>query len=277
MSEVKQWEYYNAPMEIWRDLLRNKTRVTDDVLNYQLAVKIEELTKINPPTNDEEKRGLYFNAMNLCGFTAGNLDVAAERGFYLIGEKYSGVMYSVSYDYFWNFKNDNHSTKWDAVRLLGYMALKSIAGNKAIARTNNKMLFARMACYATTAQYNETNPLGELEPYKHNKSGKCIVDKNGKRVHEWPDDDIRHYMTRYYAGKLRAELEQEFDNFKSDGDHLRGFVFTFKKDVSLVDMIVHAKQNTKTYKDAELNVEKATARLQAAAIIKSKLDAKLNK
>lgn len=134
---------------------------------------------------------------------------------------------SISRDVFsiaWNeYDNGKEQSDWERVVFLGYAALKSIDGrSKKVSKANNEMMWARMAGFLSWSE--------------------C---KNGKNVSK----RLKRYFTPYYANKIRNALEDKFSHtIKVYANHVRGFYFTTKADVSRDDVTEYAIKAKPSYK-----------------------------
>ena len=245
---MKDFLYYSVPCELWQNLLKEPRMVLDDILDY-LFTKVVIDNMEEDDKSDEGFQDAIDTAVELLGITLGDVVKSLKRGGELLDvshKSYCGVYFRISREQFFNlYDGDRTPTTEELLKVLAYMALKSISGKKKIARTNNNMFWARMACYPSVKQY------------EHNHGG--LKKTNNKK----DPTDIRTYFTRYYSEKLRRELKTDYHNFKCYSNHMKGFVFTFDESISLEDLIYYAKSETRNEKVENLRNEQEIAERRA--------------
>lgn len=212
-----KFQYYTAPIELYRNFLDKPQKVLNDVLEYQIA-NFENIDEA------EELLQVRFGDRKLCAESCKRLHKV----------KYCGVMFSIPRTLYWDY-HDNNKTEWDYLRLLAYLSLKSMIGRKDIWKSNAGQMFARMAGYAGLNAYKnrESKGVGKIGSYM--KNDRCMT---------------------YYSEKLRLSLMDDFNEFHSYSVRgKRGFVFMFStnsRKKCFKTMADYMEKTTRAYKDKHL-------------------------
>lgn len=202
--------YFNAPIELYQHFIENTWQCFDNVLGYCIA-------EYN--TKGEAEEALKIE-LNNCFVRYKTKGTELRKG------KYNGTQFSIPKNILFDFYV-NHRTKTERQKamLLGYLALKSIAGWWNITVTSNGAMFARMAGYPSTKLLPELSALGE----------------------------IAKYNTPYKMARVRADITDNFSTvniYSHKGK--RGFAIKFcignGLDVTM-DLAVYMERRTQRYKD----------------------------
>jgi len=122
--------YYNFPIQLLNGFLTDKSECLDNILCYATYVRSQKLIY-------NTARAQFNAAINYMGWKSANPDCDRKKGkelFESLPEK--SPMVGISHTVFWQYYSESR-TKWQDVELLGYLALKSIVGQKEYAKTTN--------------------------------------------------------------------------------------------------------------------------------------------
>jgi len=203
--------YFNAPIELYQHFIENTRQCLDNVLDYCIA-------EFNTESEAEEALSV----------TIGNWVKSKMNGMELRKSHYNGTQFSIPpsvlFDYY-----ENHATKKEEQKamLLGYLALKSIAGWWKITVTSNRAMFARMAGYPSTKLLPELSALGAVAKYK----------------------------SPYRLARVRADITDHFRTvniYSHKGK--RGFAVKFCSGNGLdvtTELAVYMEKRTQRYKDKQ--------------------------
>jgi len=183
--------YFNAPVQLLEGFLIDKNKNLDDILYYALYARSLKLDY-----NSEQER--FIAAADYMNVNLINSDMVYIRG----KELYNSIdtdspMIGISRLNFWEFR-DNTKSEWDCVCLLGFLALKTIIGNKEYSKTTNNLWYARM-------------------------DGKVKSIENASEL----SINIQKYYSEYKSRRLRKTLELEW-HMPIYCQHTKGFYFTIK-------------------------------------------------
>lgn len=142
---------------------------------------------------------------------------------------HTGIARSIYWDY-----HDNKKTEWQAAQLLGFLALKSIAGDSEKRRAvlvNNAHWMARMSGLIRATD-------GELDPW------------------------VREFNTEYKSKKLRKLLVAHW-GMKHYAQHTRGFWVSFNKSMTVKELALIAEKAKVSNKIKRTQNDEKEARLAA--------------
>lgn len=188
--------YYNTPIELWQGYLENPHGVLKNVLDYCTAEYSDE------PTARKKLCVKY-----------GDFETDHENGEFLRNKKeYSGVVFSIPNNIYWEYR-DSIKSEWENVLLLAFLALKSIARNGRIARTNSQLLCCRMSGF------------GLMEQFKQSLNKKRNKYDTPPAIYKYMKNPR---LARYYCEKIRFDLMARYKHFHSFSMRgKRGFMFVF--------------------------------------------------
>lgn len=139
--------YFNFPVHLMQNVLKGNLQAKKDFLEnllhysiYRHAVLIADLNEYEETDEERYKRSASWFNVKL-----GNPKYALQKGMELYGKyRTAKVFTGLNTDIFWNFyKNDKTDYQWEC--LITFLAFKSIIGKKQYVKTNNQLLFTRMA------------------------------------------------------------------------------------------------------------------------------------
>lgn len=122
--------YYNVPIELWRGFLDNPSDVLSNVTRYFAAKNYANV--------EEAETGM--------GMTFHNKEKSWKEGVKLLQGNYSGVLFSIAKNVYWNIYNEPKE-EYRLLLLLAYLAINSMSGHREINITSTKAMFCRMAGY----------------------------------------------------------------------------------------------------------------------------------
>lgn len=215
--------YFNAPIELWRGFMEKPQKVLSDVLDYATA----EFESEEEATN---KLGVSYRDWLKC----------YENGVKLRNRKYSGVVFSIHREWYWEYRN-HEKDDYDKLLLLALLALRSISYNKRITLSNSAFMFCRMAGYGRMDEIRNITYNKEADRWSEPVTGIFRYMKTAK-------------MMGYYCEKLRLDLMLRLDNFHCYSQKgKRGFVFVFGTDKSREGYIRELHAYINRTKDSERN------------------------
>lgn len=139
----------------------------------------------------------------------------------------TSITTEIIFDYYQNSK-----TEFEIITFIAFAALRSILQRQGYCKADNQYLIGRMA--------------------GNNKKGLPI------------SGSVWKYNNRYQLDKIKLELQLKW-GLKLYAKHTRGFYFSFT--MSLKDLIEHAEERRKKYKENELKRQKEEARIEALKTI----------
>lgn len=206
-------KYLNFPIQLLQGFMidtgkENLNNIVDYVI-YKRALNLEFGTNIEKIKTSAD----FYN------MTLRNNKKTLENGKNLynsISENSPKVGLSISI--FWDFYK-NEKTEFDKVCLLGFLAIKSILGNKSYCKVTNLYLWARMD--------GKTNTIDEVSELSN---------------------EIRKYANRYQTENIKNELILNW-HLIYYSRYTRGFYVSLK--MSLEDLIFEAEKKRKSIKDKQ--------------------------
>ena len=226
--------YFNAPIELYRHFIENTRQCLDNVIDYCIA-------KYDTKSEAEEALEIQI----------GDWVRPKMNGSQLRAGHYNGTQFSIpSHILFDYYKNHNTKTERQKAMLLGYLALKSIAGWRNITVTSNKAMFARMAGYPSTKLLPGLSELGAVAGYNN----------------------------AYKLARVRADITDNFNTvniYSHKGK--RGFAVTFCSGNGLdvtTDLAVYMEKRTRIYKDKMRREQMEEAAKKAMQVTQTKEEKK---
>ncbi|WP_080780242.1 hypothetical protein [Chryseobacterium phocaeense] len=224
METSKKYDvkYFNFPVHLMQNVLKANQKTKKDFLNdllrysiYRHAVLIEDLNEYEETDQERLKRSAGWLNVQL-----GNPKYALDEGIRLY-DKYRNakVFTGFNTDIFWDFyKNEKTDYHWEC--LFAFLAFKSIIGKKRYVKTNNELLFTRMAGKETVKEYQALKGFN---------------------------------FTRYHLDKIKTELQLNW-GLQYYSRYTKGFYAGF--DIDLESLIYEAEKRKDSMKKALLKEEK---------------------
>ncbi|AZA52053.1 hypothetical protein [Chryseobacterium sp. G0201] len=218
-------KYFNFPVHLMQGVLRGNQQTKKDFLSnllyysvYRHSVLIEDLNNYEETDEERFKRSAgWFNV------TLGNLKNSLTQGSQLYS-KYGNSKVFVGFNthIYWDFyKNDKTDFHWEC--LFSFLALKSIIGKKQYAKTNNQLLFTRMAGKEKVKDYQSLKGFD---------------------------------FTRYHLDKIKTELQINW-GLKYYSRYTKGFYAGF--DIELESLVYEAEKRKDSMKTQVLKADKKNA------------------
>ncbi|ASE62560.1 hypothetical protein CEQ15_14180 [Chryseobacterium indologenes] len=217
-------KYFNFPVQLMQNILKGNQKTKKDFLTsllyysiYKHSVIIEGLNEYEETDEQRFKRSAVWFEVTL-----GNPKYALSEGMAL-SDKYRNakVFTGLNTYIFWDFyKNDKTDYQWEC--LFSFLALKSIMGKKHYVKTNNQLLFTRMAGKEKVKEYQILKGFN---------------------------------FTRYHLDKIKTELQINW-GLKYYSRYTKGFYAGF--DIDLESLIYEAEKRKDSMKIALLKEEKKT-------------------
>ncbi len=232
---MKNEKYFNTPVCLLTGFFDDTRARLDDILNYCMALKTNELSLGNWKERIKATEE-YF------GVTCSNIEEVWKKGSVLIDSvdpksPRAGLSIEIFFNY---YKKVNDTTEFDIACLLAFLAIRSILGKKPYCKTNKGLIVARMFGYTSTKNIKDVTKEHPL---------------------------MQKYCNRYYFDKLINELEYSW-NLKTFANHTKGRYVSFDVGYDvLAEKCLAAKID---YKKKELQETKRKALL----IAQSKLSLK---
>ncbi|WP_185286758.1 hypothetical protein [Chryseobacterium indologenes] len=217
-------KYFNFPVQIMQGVLKANGQIKKEFLNsllyyaiYKHSLFIEDLNEYEETEEERFKRSAQWLDVSL-----GNLDYALSKGETQYSKyKNTKVFTGLNTKIFWDFyKNDKTDYQWEC--LFAFLALKSIIGKKHYVKTNNQLLFTRMAGKEKVKEYQILKGFN---------------------------------FTRYHLDKIKTELQINW-GLKYYSRYTKGFYAGF--DIDLESLIYEAEKRKDSMKIVLLKEEKKT-------------------
>lgn len=185
---------------------------------YGHSIFIEDLNQYEETEEERFKRSASWLNVKLA-----NVDYALSRGKQLHSKYRNSKVYTgLNTDIFWDFyKNDKTDYIWEC--LFTFLALKSIIGKKQYAKTNNQMMFTRMAGKEKVKDYQALKGFD---------------------------------FTRYHLDKIKTELQINW-GLKYYSRYTKGFYVGF--DIDLKELVFEAEKRKESMKINLLKESKKSA------------------
>lgn len=213
-------QYFNFPIQLLEDFLTNDMRCLNNICDY--AVYKHSLTYLE--SRQEDRIKLSASSFSLTMGSVKNTARNAKNILSIIPDK--SPMVGINITIFWDFyKNDK--TEFEKVCLLGFLAFKSILGDKGCCKTTNKYWFSRMSGSVKSVEIESMH------------------------------DVIQKYHTRRYQTKIKTALENNW-GLKEYSFHTRGFYISFR--LSIDDLVKYAEDRRESTKEKQLKQAKKDAR-----------------
>lgn len=222
-------QYYNFPIKMLTSLYGDdslRKTFLDEVLNYHIYSY--SLKKEHESFGDLEdifdETSKYFGILNW-GHGGGFNKAKKTYQSY----KYSKVFVGISRTMYWSFYQEEKTKhEWDC--LIAHLALKSIAGNKNVTKSDNTMLYARMSGCEKRIEYDQSS---------------CVA------------------PNRYRRDKIIYELQATW-NLQYYA-RTKGFYFSYT--IGLDDLIMEVEMRKVTNRKKQLIIEKERIREEVLARI----------
>jgi hypothetical protein len=220
--------YLNFPIQLLDGFMVDYYKVLNNIFDYSVYVKSTTLH------GNETKR--INDALGYLDVTAGNKTKTAKNGkelFYSIPEKspMAGISKTMFFDFYGKKKTD-----FEKACLLGYLAIRSILGNKKSTKTNNNLWLARM----------NGQPKAEIETLK---------DGIGNYANEYKvivSAEINKYANEYQLKKIKTELRTNW-GLVTYSRYTKGFYISYK--LELKALILIAETARKSNKELEYKLK----------------------
>lgn len=242
--------YYSFPIALLQGVMSRNQPIEDSIQNitkYVLYYHASHLPQTDEGHNSMEtqlKATAKFYNMKI-----GSVSAVQEGGKYLC-EKYDGTpICSVNKDIIWNL-NNNNKTHIEIAAFCGFCAIRSIIGKKEYAKTNKKLVLARMFGYSTVVEFETNTPNVTAKSVR-----KDIMDG---RMAEFSARE--KYSKRYQMDEVLNTLELSW-GLKRYADHIRGMYVSFTK--SLNELAILNELSKRKVKLEGLKLAKAQAKEKA--------------
>lgn len=227
--------YFNAPIELYRDFVGNKSKCLSDIVAY-IAAGYDDMDEA------QEAMNTNFNYPQ----------EALNRGMKLRNKIQSKVEFSITHKLYWDYHN-NTKSELDCLVLLAYLSLKSMIGYRRFFKTSNDVMLMRMAGYANKKEFNE------------------YVSNNNVAGKKWSDAWIVDYQKNpRKCSMLRKELQHRFHNFYYYSQKgMRGFVYMFcddKREVCETMLVEYVIERQSRYAVQDRIMREARERVKAARL-----------
>lgn len=207
MSKEK---YLNFPIQLLVGFVAEPKKVLNEIIDYAIYQNSLKLEFGNELQKTKESASFYNMTLASAKNTLDNGKILYTS----IPENSPKVGLSISM--FWDFyKNDK--TEFDKVCLLGFLAIKSILGNKSYCKVTNSYLWARMD--------GKTNTIVEVSELSN---------------------EVRKYANRYQTENIKNELILNW-HLIYYSRYTRGFYVSLK--MSFEDLIFEAEKKRKSLKE----------------------------
>ena len=204
--------YLNFPIQLLAGFITDTRKTLDNIVSYSVyeyALKLEHGTELQK-IKDSAK---YYD-MRL-----GSIKHSLDNGKLLYNSvANNSPKVGMNLSIWWDFYK-NEKTEFDKVCLLGFLAIKSILGNKSYCKVTNLYLWARM-----DGKTNTIDNVSELS------------------------NEIRKYANRYQTENIKSELILNW-HLIYYSRYTRGFYVSLK--MSLEDLIFEAEKKRKSTKDKQ--------------------------
>lgn len=205
-------KYLNFPIQLLTGFITDTRKTLDNIVSYSVyenALKLEHGTELQKIKDSAE-----FYQMKL-----GSDKHSLDNGKLLYNSvPNNSPKVGLNLSIWWDFYK-NEKTEFDKVCLLGFLAIKSILGNKSYCKVTNLYLWARMD--------GKTNTIEEVSELSN---------------------EIRKYANRYQTENIKNELILNW-HLIYYSRYTRGFYVSLK--MSLEDLIFEAEKKRKSIKDKQ--------------------------
>lgn len=148
-------KYFNFPVQLMQNVLKANQKIKQGFLTsllhyaiYRHSLFIEDLNEYEETEQERFKRSAEWLNVSI-----GNINSALCDGKELYSQyKKANVYTGLNTNIFWDFyKNEKTDYQWEC--LFAFLAFKSIIGKKQYVKTNNQMLYTRMAGKEKVKEY----------------------------------------------------------------------------------------------------------------------------
>ncbi len=207
--------YYNFPLIMLRGAMEYDSDIRpilNKILEYCIYEKYLEVS-------DKKNSEIKIHIENKLSISMG--DNAINRGYKQYQQFSNGnVKVGIKNTIFWDYR-ENDKTDFQTVCLLGFLALKSMIGNKSYYKTNNSLFFSRMA--------GSEKPLTKTE------------------IRKLPNP-LKKFNNEYQLNKIKKELRDNW-GLKYYARYTRGFYISFVLDLD--ELVFQAEKNRKSNKEKQ--------------------------
>lgn len=205
--------YLNFPIQLLTGFITDTRKTLDNIVSYTVyenALKLEHGTELQK---------MKYIAKEFYEMKLGSDKHSLDNGKLLYNSiPNNSPKVGMNLSIWWDFYK-NEKTEFDKVCLLGFLAIKSILGNKSYCKVTNLYLWARMDGKTTTI-----DEVSELS------------------------NEIRKYANRYQTENIKNELILNW-HLIYYSRYTRGFYVSLK--MSLEDLIFEAEKKRKSIKDKQ--------------------------
>lgn len=228
-------KYFNFPVQLMQGILKANEQTKKVFLNnllhysiYRHSVLIEDFNEYEE--TDEQR---FNRSAGWLGVELGNVKYALNAGIELYARyKNAKVFTGLNTAIFWDFyNNDKTSYHWEC--LFAFLAFKSIIGKKQYVKTNNQLLFTRMAGREKVKDYQAIKGFN---------------------------------FTRYHLDKIKTELQLNW-SLQYYSRYTKGFYAGFG--ISLESLVYEAEKRKESMKITLLKTDKKNALNTALEKIKN--------
>lgn len=205
--------YLNFPIQLLTGFITDTRKTLDNIVSYSVyenALKLEHGTELQK---------MKYIAKEFYQMKLGSDKHSLDNGKLLYNSvPNNSPKVGLNLSIWWDFYK-NEKTEFDKVCLLGFLAIKSILGNKSYCKVTNLYLWARMD--------GKTNTIEEVSELSN---------------------EIRKYANRYQTENIKNELILNW-HLIYYSRYTRGFYVSLK--MSLEDLIFEAEKKRKSIKDKQ--------------------------
>lgn len=206
-------KYLNFPIQLLTGFITDTRKTLDNIVSYSVyekALKLEHGTELQK---------MKYIAKESYQMKLGSDKHSLDNGKLLYNSvPNNSPKVGLNLSIWWDFYK-NEKTEFDKVCLLGFLAIKSILGNKSYCKVTNLYLWARMD--------GKTNTIDEVSELSN---------------------EIRKYANRYQTENIKNELILNW-HLIYYSRYTRGFYVSLK--MSLEDLIFEAEKKRKSIKDKQ--------------------------
>ncbi len=205
MAKQKNIQYLNFPVTLLEDFMSDFDGVMNIIFNYSIYERNLKYSHLQEDVRVKKiAKELNYKDVN---FIKDNLNTSKDLYNYF---KDNNARTGLKVSLFWEYLKED-KTDFEKICLLGFLAFKSIIGDKLYTKTNNALWLSRMA-----------------------GSEKTLKDLNAL------PDKIKQFNTRRKLDKIKTELRENW-SFEHYGYYSRGYYISFK--VTLEKLIYEVEKN----------------------------------
>lgn len=218
-------KYFNFPVNLMQGILKSnqesKRAFLSNLLYYSIYSHSTFIEDLNEYEETEEER--FKRSASWLNVELRSVNYALSQGRQLYSKYRNSKVYTgLNTDIFWDFyKNDKTDYIWEC--LFAFLALKSVIGKKQYAKTNNQLMFTRMAGKEKVKDYLTLKGFN---------------------------------FTRYHLDKIKTELQINW-GLKYYSRYTKGFYVGF--DIDLKELVFEAEKRKESMKINLLKESKKSA------------------